>query len=111
MPRGDKTGPNGMGPMTGRGAGYCAGFSAPGYMNPFGRQGQGISRGGGRGGRGYGRGLGFVAPDNPQTEDRSPDTSVDSSGKKLDMLKNQADQLESTLINLKNQIENLEDGK
>ncbi|NLG67487.1 MAG: DUF5320 domain-containing protein, partial [Actinobacteria bacterium] len=25
MPRGDGTGPEGMGPMTGRGAGYCAG--------------------------------------------------------------------------------------
>lgn len=24
----------GMGPMTGRGAGYCAGFAAPGYANP-----------------------------------------------------------------------------
>ena len=35
MPRGDRTGPNGMGPMTGRGAGYCAGFAAPGYANPF----------------------------------------------------------------------------
>ena len=23
-----------MGPMTGRAAGYCAGYSVPGYMNP-----------------------------------------------------------------------------
>ena len=30
MPGGDGTGPMGMGPMTGRGAGYCAGFAAPG---------------------------------------------------------------------------------
>jgi hypothetical protein len=36
MPRGDRTGPAGMGPMTGRGAGYCAGYSTPGYMNPYG---------------------------------------------------------------------------
>lgn len=28
MPRGDRTGPMGMGPMTGRGAGYCGGFGA-----------------------------------------------------------------------------------
>jgi hypothetical protein len=34
MPRGNGTGPMGMGPMTGRAAGYCAGYSAPGYMNP-----------------------------------------------------------------------------
>jgi hypothetical protein len=36
MPRGDRTGPAGMGPMTGRAAGYCAGYSTPGYMNPYG---------------------------------------------------------------------------
>jgi hypothetical protein len=43
MPRGDGTGPMGMGSMTGRGAGYCAGYANPacGY---FGR-----GRGGGRG--------------------------------------------------------------
>ncbi len=34
MPLGDKTGPAGVGPMTGRGAGYCAGYDTPGYMNP-----------------------------------------------------------------------------
>lgn len=38
MPRGDGTGPAGLGPMTGRAAGYCAGYSVPGYANPaFGR--------------------------------------------------------------------------
>ena len=34
MPRGDRTGPMGMGPMTGRAAGYCAGYGVPGYANP-----------------------------------------------------------------------------
>ena len=34
MPFGDRTGPAGLGPMTGRAAGYCAGFPMPGYMNP-----------------------------------------------------------------------------
>ena len=38
MPRGDGTGPAGMGPMTGRAAGYCAGYNMPGYMNPWGGQ-------------------------------------------------------------------------
>jgi hypothetical protein len=36
MPRGDGTGPAGMGPMTGRAAGYCAGYTVPGFMNPYG---------------------------------------------------------------------------
>ena len=34
MPRGDRTGPMGMGSMTGRGAGFCAGYAMPGYENP-----------------------------------------------------------------------------
>jgi len=42
MPRGDGTGPAGLGPMTGRAAGFCAGYSVPGYMNPVaGRTGYG----------------------------------------------------------------------
>ena len=35
MPGGDGTGPMGLGPMTGRAAGYCAGYPAPGFMNPI----------------------------------------------------------------------------
>ncbi len=35
MPAGDGTGPLGLGPMTGRAAGYCAGYPVPGYMNPI----------------------------------------------------------------------------
>ncbi len=35
MPWGDGTGPWGFGPMTGRGAGFCAGFGMPGFMNRF----------------------------------------------------------------------------
>jgi len=34
MPAGDGTGPLGLGPMTGRAAGYCAGYTVPGYLNP-----------------------------------------------------------------------------
>ena len=58
MPGGDRTGPNGMGPMTGRGMGFCNGLNAPGYASPgFGR---GFGRGRGMGfGRGMGRGFGF----------------------------------------------------
>jgi len=35
MPGGDGTGPWGLGPMTGRRAGYCMGFSTPGFANPY----------------------------------------------------------------------------
>ena len=54
MPRGDGTGPAGVGPMTGRGMGRCAGYPAPGYANRAG--GRGFR--GWPGGRGRGRGRG-----------------------------------------------------
>ena len=50
MPGGDRTGPMGMGPRTGRGAGYCNGFTAPGYGTVGGFRGWAA---------GYGRGRGF----------------------------------------------------
>jgi len=56
MPAGDGTGPRGMGPMTGRGAGYCAGYGAPGYANAM--PGRGFGMGWGRGG-GWGGGRGW----------------------------------------------------
>ena len=62
MPFGDGTGPRGMGPMTGRRAGYCAGSGRPGFANPVpGRGWFGVGWAGrGRGlGRGRGRGFGW----------------------------------------------------
>ena len=66
MPGGNGTGPNGMGSMTGRGAGYCAGYGTPGSINPAVGRGGGLAfgRGGGfgagrRGSFGGGRGRGF----------------------------------------------------
>ena len=73
MPFGDGTGPIGLGPMTGKAAGFCAGFGRPGFANPMAgypynysyagqapvqpRWGWGFGRGFGRGvGRGFGRG-------------------------------------------------------
>jgi len=56
MPGGDGTGPGGMGPMTGRAAGVCAGYPVPGYANSVGGRGYG---GWGRGGFGRGRGFGW----------------------------------------------------
>jgi len=35
MPGGDRTGPWGMGARTGRKAGFCSGYSRPGFMNRF----------------------------------------------------------------------------
>lgn len=54
MPGGDRTGPNGMGPMTGRAAGFCTGNPVPGFANSMPGRGFGFGRG-----RGFGRGLGF----------------------------------------------------
>jgi len=57
MPRGDRTGPSGLGSLTGRATGYCTGYSTPGFMNPTPGFGRGRGRGYGRGwGRDYGRG-------------------------------------------------------
>jgi hypothetical protein len=53
MPARDETGPMGLGSMTGRGYGRCAGYNAPGFARPFeGRR---------HVGRGYGRGYGYAA--------------------------------------------------
>jgi hypothetical protein len=59
MPFGDGTGPRGMGPMTGRGAGYCTGFAGRGFASSsLGRSWFGFNRNPGRGtGRGRGRGM------------------------------------------------------
>lgn len=53
MPGGDRTGPAGQGPRTGRGAGYCGGSEMPGYANAY--RGRGMGRAWGRG-RGFGMG-------------------------------------------------------
>lgn len=51
MPGGDRTGPLGYGPRTGRGLGYCAGYPSPGFTRglPAGWLGRGRGRGRGRG--------------------------------------------------------------
>lgn len=65
MPGGDRTGPEGGGPMTGRREGYCTGNDAPGYTSGtpgLARRGAGFRGGGGYGrrarGGGGGRGMG-----------------------------------------------------
>ena len=56
MPRGDGTGPEGKGKLTGRGLGQCSGEEVPGYRSNL--PGMGMGRGE-RKGDGPGRGLGY----------------------------------------------------
>jgi hypothetical protein len=118
MPRGNRTGPAGMGPMTGRRAGFCAGFGMPGYANPVPGRGFGMGFGRGRGawGRGFGGGGrgwrnmfyatgvpewmnygGYTAP----VGDMNPETEKQA-------LKNQADYLQSELDSIRKRLEEVE---
>ncbi|MDD3175873.1 MAG: DUF134 domain-containing protein, partial [Candidatus Nanoarchaeia archaeon] len=45
MPSGDKTGPQGKGPKTGRGLGYCSGSDKPGFESDEPTQGRGFNNG------------------------------------------------------------------
>jgi len=114
MPGGDGTGPVGMGPMTGRAAGFCAGYSAPGYANPVGGRGyfgrgRGFwDRGGGRGWRnwfnatgipGWARaGYGFSGPVAPTV----------TAEQEVEGLKQQAEFLQNSLSHINERIEQLE---
>jgi len=114
MPAGDGTGPTGMGPMTGRAAGYCAGFAAPGFMSPMPGRGQGMGFGRGRsGGRGRGwrhwfhaTGLPFWARTQvPGVGPADPDQPV---GDPMQMLKTQAAYMEKALEEIRQRITELE---
>ncbi len=125
MPGGDRTGPLGMGPMTGRAAGYCAGYSVPGYMNPipgrgfFGRgRGRGwFGRGGGRGwGRGYFAGgfpgWGYYgAPVYPYSPELNPYPSELKPEEEVNLLKEDAKVLKQQLKELQGYIDTLEKAK
>ena len=118
MPGGNGTGPAGMGPMTGRGAGFCAGYSVPGYANPVGGRGYGMGFGRGRGmGRGFGRGFGLgrvgygspawagVANQYPANASFVPTVT---SEQELEGLKQQAEFLQSSLSQVSERINQLE---
>jgi len=122
MPFGDRTGPQGLGPMTGRGGGYCAGYPAPGYANPapgrgFGRggRGRGWGPGFGRGG-GFGRGRGFGWDPSvwggPYGSDPSAYGPAYAPGyapeDEATALKDQATYFEETLQEIKKRIEDIE---
>jgi len=116
MPFGDRTGPWGLGPMTGRGAGYCASYPAPGYMTPVPGRGlgrRGFGRGFGRG-RGWGRGFGWGPP--PWGAPYGPYAPVygaayaPSYGQEdeVTVLKDQAKYFEEALQEVKKRIEEIE---
>lgn len=114
MPAGDGTGPVGMGPMTGRSAGYCAGFAMPGYMNPMPGRGRGMgfgrARGGGRHGwrnQFYATGAPFWAR-TPMPETAAPAGAESAAEYETQMLKARAEQLEKSLEQLRSRIVELE---
>jgi len=125
MPRGDGTGPAGMGPMTGRAAGFCAGYGVPGYTNPAGGRGYGgWGRGGGWGRRNwyYATGLpgwaraGYGLPAwggsvNPYAYGGVPGVPGVTAQQELDALKGQAEYLEDSLAGIKKRMEELESQK
>ncbi len=120
MPGGDRTGPMGAGPMTGRAMGYCTGYNAPGYMNaPYGR-GMGragyFGRGRGRGGGGFGyrnrfyaTGLPLWARGFPSQEYVNP-TPVDEKEELVYMAKQMKAELEEIQKRI-DQLEKTEPGK
>lgn len=128
MPGGDGTGPAGLGPMTGRAAGYCAGFPVPGSMNLAGGRGLwgwGRGRGGGRGRRNrfyatgltgwqraamgwpaFGAGMTPAAPyAAPYAAPFAPTMSPEQ---QLDALKGQAEYFADALDGIRKRIEELE---
>ena len=78
MPRANRKGPEGMGPMTGRGLGNCAGTRTPGFENEMAtpRRGRGFNRSNGRFGRGFGNGFGRGAGHDFELEDAPQERPV-----------------------------------
>jgi hypothetical protein len=118
MPRVNGTGPRGMGPMTGHGAGFCAGFAMPANENPMPGRGLGIGFGGSRGAwsRGFGGGGRgcrnmFYATGQPGWmrfgATAAPVANFDPEMEKQ-ALKNQADYLQGELNLIRKRLEEVE---
>jgi len=105
MPRGDRTGPAGMGPMTGRAAGYCAGYPVPGYMNPSGgRLGLGFGWGRGRWG-----GYPYAAPFWGAQYGSFPYAAPYSRDQEKEALQNQVKVFEDQIATIRKRIEEIEE--
>lgn len=112
MPRGDRTGPSGSGPMTGRQMGSCNSNNQVGNTTGFGGFIRGLGRGVGFGrgagvGRGFGRGLGngrgagFANGNysNNSVPDASEKTMIEN---EINSIKNQMSFLEKRLSEISN---------
>jgi hypothetical protein len=115
MPRGNGTGPAGMGPITGRGAGYCAGNTvadgdsgAGGREMGMGRRGAGLGMRRGPGGRHRGRRNPFFATGMSGGQCVPGGVSAIDDEQELDFLKEQAHHLEETLEGLRQRIDALQ---
>lgn len=106
MPGGDRTGPAGMGPMTGGAFGYCAGYPVPGYANPI----PGRGRGRGRGwGRGFGRGFGWRGAGDPYAYGGGyPYAPEFSPQQEADILRDQAKAMQEEIKAVNERISELE---
>lgn len=105
MPRGDGTGPNGMGSMSGRNLGYCNGYETPGFAKG-GRCGAGF---GGRRGRNFARGFrrenGFANAMNRRTinNEMSQNSQADEANylfEEIKVIKDQLKVLETKLAEI-----------
>ena len=94
MPAGDGTGPLGMGPMSGRGMGFCGEYATPGgeYPGPGRRF---FGRGGRGGGGGYGRRHQYYATGLPRWARGGvfPAYAPPSHEQEIEMLKGEAERL------------------
>lgn len=107
MPRGDGSGPDCFGPMTGRALGYCAGHSSPGFTKGRG-MGRGYGRGFGRGSRGA-RFRGRSVPIRPMVYDDSyyePRYEY-SQEEEIEDLKRYAEDLKKELENIESRVKEL----
>jgi hypothetical protein len=102
MPRGDGTGPMGIGPMTGRGHGACAGF-ASGYANNW------CGMGRGRGFRRMYRMTGMPVRARYGPEPDEDNENEDSALDERKTLQNQAAFLEKQLSRVRKRLNSLED--
>lgn len=108
MPGGNGTGPMGMGPMTGRAAGFCAGFATPGYMNPINGRGYGMGFGGGRGGgRGW-RNMFYATGLPGWMRSAMPYAATPAPEQELAVLKQQAEFLGNALDSIRKRVQDIE---
>ena len=106
MPSGNRMGPRGEGPNTGRGLGYCADNDQPGYVES--QTGQGFGRGFGRGGGGW---RGRNRPDAafyPRQGRGRFEISATPASQEVNDLKAQTQELQNVLQGIQDRLAELE---